>query len=225
MDVDNQVVDMDHAVAVLPPQERHAIERMVEPHRRRRLLMRATTRAVLSSYAGVPGHELELVHGPNGKPALADDERGPWFSVSSRGGSGLLAVSLLTEVGVDIETVPAAPDAMAIARRFFDQKEANLLASMDEPQRGLAFLRYWTAKEAHAKATGRGIGDGGLVGLVLPAATGDDEAITMRDHAGRVWTLQPLALGPGHVGTLAVERPPDRFTWRQQDLDVVSLLG
>jgi 4'-phosphopantetheinyl transferase len=48
-------------------------------------------------------------------------------------------------------------DGLVIARQFFSRRESEWLAKLPAAQRGTAFFRRWTAREALLKATGHGL--------------------------------------------------------------------
>jgi len=77
----------------------------------------------------------------------------------SHSGEWVLCAADEREVGADIQQF--RPYREAIAKRFFHEKEwERLVKKEDEQERKTEFYRIWTAKEAYAKLTGRGIGAG-----------------------------------------------------------------
>ena len=159
-------------------------------HRDRWVAARGALRAILAGYVREPAASLELSVGANGKPFLRDTSGGPAplrFSLSHADGVALIAVAWQREVGVDIEREEPDRADLAVARRMFTADEAAALAGMPPALRCRAFFALWTAREAYAKAIGRGL-----------------EA--MRDTPPAGWTVRQLALGPGYAGAVAVER-------------------
>ena len=93
----------------------------------------------------------EIVYEDGGRPRFAS---GPLFFSLSH--SRTLAVCALSdrEVGADAETVrPVRP---ALPRRILPEEELRWMERQPGPDR--AFLALWTAREAWAKRTGRGLG-------------------------------------------------------------------
>jgi 4'-phosphopantetheinyl transferase len=126
--------------------------------------------------------------GRNGKPRLAED-RGIEFNVSHTHGAILIAISRGGSVGVDVERITERfadeAELMEMARNSFPAEIADAVKRAEGRQRGLAFFRAWTEREAVAKADGRGIAspltyrmfedDEGVetrVSLEIPAADG-----------------------------------------------------
>ena len=127
-----------------------------ERDRRRFVGRRAFLRRILGGYLGVEPASIRYRRTANGKPALVDAHPLA-FSTSHSDGLAIVAVVTQGEVGVDIERVRPMPDALAMARRFFTAREYEHLRSVPASTRSDAFLRLWTAKEAHVKLLGRGL--------------------------------------------------------------------
>src|SRR5690606_21922219 len=93
---------------------------------------------------------------PTGKPEL-DPRYGIHFNVSHSGAYGLVAITGLGEVGVDIEAIRSELDYRGIAERVFHPLEiAELEAATPEPERLRRFFDGWAHKEAVLKALGVG---------------------------------------------------------------------
>src|SRR5690606_2108914 len=115
------------------------------------------------------------------------------------------------EIGIDIEQVREIPAALRLARRFFAPAEYAHLSSLPPAERAVAFLHYWTCKEAILKATGKGLnrplssfsirlGGSGPVLDGLVDGGGDKE-----------WSLHRLSLPDGYIGAIALQGPPRRL--------------
>ena len=158
-------------------------------HRDRWTAARGALRVILAGYLRQPAASLDLAADANTKPFLREnDAPAPLrFSLAHTDGVALVAVAWQREVGVDIER--EAPDRadLGVARRMFTADETLALAGMPPALRCRAFFALWTAREAYAKAIGRGL-----------------EAMNDTPPAG--WTVRQLALGPGYAGAVAVER-------------------
>lgn len=121
---------------------------------------------LLAAYVGVPATAIELVEGQHGKPALPDRLRHPAsgarleFNWSHSGDQAVAVVALGVQPGIDIERHAPRPNALGIARRFFDPLEAAALARIRGPERDAAFLELWCTKEAVLKAAGGGLSFG-----------------------------------------------------------------
>ena len=117
----------------------------------------ALLRHLLGEATGLPPDRLCFSEGPFGKPVL--ETGGPEFNLSHCRGCVAVALSGCGPVGVDVESAgrQSAEDT-DIARGTFSAAEVRFLASIpDRSERGRAFIRLWTRKEAYLKATGQGM--------------------------------------------------------------------
>ena len=123
------------------------------------------------------------------------------FNLAHAGDVGLLALATEREVGVDVESVRPRRD---VGRRVFTSAERAAVAEADDPE--LALHRHWAAKEAFAKATGRGVVsmrsfevslDGPEVERLVHV--GGDSAAAAR------WSLRMLDVAEPYVAALVVE--------------------
>jgi 4'-phosphopantetheinyl transferase len=176
-------------------------------HRRHYIVGRASLRRILASYIALLPSQIVFHYGPQGKPELAnnDGERSPLsFNLSHSGELALCAIAR-RPLGVDLEWLREVPDADLIAARFFTPAEvARQRASAD---RGAAFLRHWTRKEAVIKAVG--------VGLSVPLDTFDvsspEKGPTVLGCSGgehEVWHVVDLEAPAGYVAALALPMAP-----------------
>ncbi len=86
------------------------------------------------------------------------------FSLSYAGDTALVGIAKGCAVGVDLERRRSIPDARALARLHFTQRECAALAGLSAGDRDAVFLRGWTRKEACVKALGTGLS----IGLAAP---------------------------------------------------------
>jgi 4'-phosphopantetheinyl transferase len=209
---------VERAFSLLSPEEIGSIDRVVEPHRTRRLLARASLRAVLSRYLGVSPADVDFTYGPHGKPLLAGRQSSPVeFNLSTTGDVCLIAVSRTGAVGIDVEEVAPLPDMGRIARRFFAAAEAAALGPGDGTD-VRRFLRYWTAKEAYAKGLGAGLSLP-LAQIAVPREFEHEERVTLMGAHGEPWSLIRVDPGSETVATLAANAPPEELTVVSEDLD------
>jgi phosphopantetheinyl transferase len=73
--------------------------------------------------------------------------------------------------------VRAVPDRARIAADVFAPEVVRWLADVPAPERDALFLRLWTAGEAWLKATGTGLGSGGMP---VPLAVSPDGSPALR---------------------------------------------
>jgi 4'-phosphopantetheinyl transferase len=196
--------------STLSPDERERAERFsFENLRRSYVLSRGGLRILLGHYLGCPPNEIELIYGPKGKPALRQPTR-IRFNTSHSGQLALHAFTCDCELGVDVEQIRELDDAGAIATRFFSSAEVSELLSLRPGDRGLAFLRCWTRKEAYVKS----IGDGLAIPLnhfqvtLLPGVPARFVQVTSNMGTVGDWTLNDLELAAGYIGALAYRDSP-----------------
>jgi 4'-phosphopantetheinyl transferase len=149
-------------------------------------------RAILAQHCGRSPGDLRFARGPHGKPALPGP--GPHFSLSHSGPLAILAVCADHEVGADVEELRDVPEALAIARRLFGEREAQALARRQPKHRSLQFIRGWTALEAILKADGVGLAES----EARAAARGED----------RGWVVRWQLLAPRHLCAVAIAGHP-----------------
>lgn len=127
-----------------------------EPARRQYVAAHALVRLALSfieSHMSPSAWTFE--RGPFGKPR-ACGSGGPFFNLSHTDRLVAVAVCPSGEVGLDVERHdrPIDPAAMTSVLSQAEQAELISLHGGDQRRR---FFEIWTAKEAYAKASGRGI--------------------------------------------------------------------
>jgi 4'-phosphopantetheinyl transferase len=155
-----------------------------ERDRRRYVVARGRLRELLAQRLGADPREIELVHGANGKPALAHGSLR--FNVSHCEDLALYGFAEGREIGVDLEVLRELSEADQIAERFFSADERAAYRALPAPQRTRGFFRCWTRKEALAKALGTGL------------------AISPERHGGRAWHVESFSPRPGFIAALAV---------------------
>lgn len=100
----------------------------------------------------VGGKAEEVYYGPHGKPYL---KNGPYFSISHCKTAVAVAVDSEREIGIDIESIRHADEAL-IERTMNKEEQAMIREAKDKDR---MFTRLWTQKEAVLKARGTGLVD------------------------------------------------------------------
>ena len=219
------------ASLVLNRRERKAFRELTGPDTRRSdwLLGRAAAKDAARvflrrHYALVLGAaDIEIDHDEYGRPVLG----GPWtreaealptLSLAHAGGTAVALVGHAAggrRLGIDLEAIrPLRPEFEAFA---FTRDEQELLASLPSSSRPEWVFRFWCAKEALAKALGRGLMDGpksirvhGLdreTGIV--AAVGHGRLVEARpEFAGRTLVVYTVREDDWVVATTLCEEQP-----------------
>lgn len=120
----------------------------------------AVARNWLGPLLALAPEEVPLKRDVHGRPRLQGVARQCDTGWSHSGDGLVIAFGRDLELGIDLERMRPRPKALALARRFFARAEADWLAGVPDPERELAFLRLWCAKEAVLKAHGRGLSFG-----------------------------------------------------------------
>ncbi len=156
--VDIDQIDEKKATETLSPQESIRASRLLHAGARRAFVaMRFILRRLLADWLDLAPETVMIALSSYGKPFVKD---GPYFSLSHSGNRGLLSLSDKSPIGVDIEVARFDNDVeelIGLSRIAFHQKETDWLISLPVEERGPAFLRVWSRREALLKAAGVGI--------------------------------------------------------------------
>jgi 4'-phosphopantetheinyl transferase len=213
---------LERAHAVLTDAERVRAARLRRPVARAefiagrgwlRILLAASLKA-----SGVPFDPriLPIEAGTYGKPRLAERFAAgapvPEFNVTHARGTVLIALSQAGPVGIDVEYHDDAVEALDIARASFAPAEiAAMERAATERERLALFYRFWTRKEATAKADGRGLRlpfDSFSVAAPGAFERGREMAIAAGAATDQAtFYLRDLPLDPGFSGAIALTRP------------------
>ncbi|PZG19905.1 4-phosphopantetheinyl transferase [Micromonospora craterilacus] len=186
-----------HALLVAGERRRHA--EFGDPHGRAAYLTaRAVTRLVLAGMLGTPASELDFAAvcrqcgGPHGKPVLRSPSAPVTFSVSHSGRWCVVAFTVRTEIGVDVERIALRGGTLPL--RALAPTERTVVTGPGVRDRTTAFVRYWTRKEALLKATG----DGLSIDPATITVTGPDQPAALLR-----WDGTPTPTDPPHLTDLA----------------------
>ncbi|GAA3142364.1 hypothetical protein JOF29_000854 [Kribbella aluminosa] len=125
---------------------------------------RPTAHALLLELASTLVDDPVLTHDDSGRPQI------PGLAVSISYSHQLVAVAASHDgpLGIDLEEIRLR-EVDPLANRWFAPQELEWMER--QPDRLLAFLQLWTAKEAVGKALGRGLANGGLRRRTPPGLT------------------------------------------------------
>ena len=117
-----------------------------------RLHRRRLLRAYAARTLGVGSDEIRIERGRAGGQRIVAPEL-LFASIAARGAWTAIALSS-HQMGVDIETRLVE---QPLPTALLHPREKDVLAKLSGADRDLAFLRFWTAREAYLKAAGRGL--------------------------------------------------------------------
>lgn len=142
---------------LLDADERERAGRFVYPIDRAQFITRrAARRIILAEFLDIRPSELEIQTDQLGRPLLPQSPT-TRFSCSARKNLALISIASGYRIGVDVEYLCVVPEAPAIVKSFFTHNEAEEFANVPDTSKDLAFLEFWTAKEAYLKAIGTGL--------------------------------------------------------------------
>ncbi len=193
---------------LLSPDEQARADRFhCEDDRRHSIVARACLRMVLGDYLRSDPAGIKFTYSDCGKPRLTGSQGYLKFNLTHSGGLALFAITLVGELGIDIEHLRTDFASDDIANVFFSDTELICLNKLPTHLRNEAFYNCWTRKEAFLKAKG--------AGLSLPLNNFDvtlapaEPAALIRtawdESEAERWSLSELEPGPGYVAAVAVE--------------------
>jgi len=158
-------------------------------------------RFILAEYLGVQPSSLAFDVGGHGKPFCCHPNA-PYFNISHSGDWVVIGVSLLSEIGVDIEfsrdiNCQELVDRVCSA----SQKKQFEMAGFQKEM----FLMFWTQKEAIAKACGKGISVG-LPEISCSGCLGSEEVLFLHQRYW-LWTHQWLDKGVVCIASATGDKP------------------
>ena len=146
---------------VLSQKERSRACRFINPlHAQRYIWSRIVLRYLIATYLNIEPSVIVFDSQASGKPILAGQHAKSQlqFSISHAKNGIALAVSRNQPIGVDLEFIRENINALAVAKRFFTEKEFLYLQSLkSDSLRIERFFHLWIGKEAFVKAIGTGI--------------------------------------------------------------------
>ena len=178
---------------------------------------RATLRRLLGSFCQMTPNAVPIVTGNHGKPRLAStsfESNLPQieFNVSHSGSFGLIALTMNSCVGVDIEEWDSRVQMLQLAERFFSTEETAELKRLAPDQQMAGFYRCWTCKEAYIKAKGRGLSLSLSSFWVEVDPNCPASLLHVDDQPDEVanWTTNSLEVGERYSAAVMVARPQCR---------------
>jgi 4'-phosphopantetheinyl transferase len=172
-------------------------------------------REILSGYLRDRPERITFEYGRYGKPRLASTHPRLHFNASHREGRGLVGVTTLSPIGVDIEHVTDDVVGREIARQYFCPEETERVFAAGQNAQ-IEFFKYWTCKEAYVKGVGGGLGISLVDFEVRPI---DEHLCRGRIFAGprrtpTGWYVHQIPVADGWLGAFAVEAASIRVRLR-----------
>ena len=158
-DLDDPRVLPDCDESVLAADEWQRADRFrLDRQRQLFLRRRALRRFLLGQFLGIPPQSLCFEETSLGKPQLAPSSPAHCeFSASHSENVFAMAIAAEDEIGVDVEMLRPDWNLEPVAAMYLDRRQIAQLETIPALDRQKQILRFWSLREAFAKASGRGI--------------------------------------------------------------------
>ncbi|MGD8123098.1 4'-phosphopantetheinyl transferase family protein [Vibrio sp. TRT 2004] len=145
---------------ILTDQEIEQIQRFSsETQRHTALITRVFIRVLLSKYLGITPESVFFRTGCKGKPEISKIQTPIRFNLSHTYDFIVCAVTLVNDIGVDVEYTQREIQIDNFSKHFFCDSERARLLTLPLMQRRETFFELWTLKESYLKACGEGVGE------------------------------------------------------------------
>ncbi|MBL1103057.1 4'-phosphopantetheinyl transferase superfamily protein [Streptomyces sp. 5-8] len=192
------------AVGAAPEGEPLDLDQRARRYRRARATARRVGRQLVTAYTSCPPDRQAWERDDRGRPLLVDPG-GLHVSLSHAEAVVAAALSWDAPVGVDVERLRPLADRGALARTALSETERQAVDALPEPLRDAQLLRFWTRKEAVAKALGTGLATN-LRGIVT---TAHGAVVSLPDECGDVseWSLTDVPVREDVIACVTVRAP------------------
>ena len=221
-------LDLSEALAAeylkqLPAEEQVRAERFRFHDPRARFVgCRVPLRSILANCLGMAADAISFGYGANGKPELAAAPKAAAvqnagtsieFNLSHSGDWGLIALTVGSAVGVDIEQFDPRSEIQRLAERYFAKSEVAEFLQLSEESRQAGFYRGWTCKEAYMKATGRGMSQSlsSFAVRIDPDQPASLLSIDGEPDEPECWSVWSFDVTPNYAAAAMVARRPARL--------------
>jgi len=134
------------------------------------------------------------------------------FNMSHSQDIALYAVTLDTEVGVDIEIIKENLNILDLIEHVFTTREKSIFKEIEEDKKTKVFYDVWTRKEAYLKATGEGLN---FPLNKIEVIVHQNEQVRLlnveENQSVNPWFLYSLEM-PGYSASIAIERKKKYYT-------------
>ena len=176
-----------------------------EKHQRRYIAARGSLRKILAGQLNLKPAEIDLIYSKTGKPLISEDQnkKNILFNLSHSHELAVIALTLNKQVGIDLEYLTDKKDLLGLAKRFFTNKEYEIIFSLAKDKQNEAFYRAWTRKEAYLKATGEGIS--GIEKIEVSVIEKEPPKILNTPSETGDWSLFNIQIPDNYIVSLAVK--------------------
>ncbi len=156
--LDIHAAEVQENFEILSAEESNRAQRYhFEKDRHHFSVARIQLKNILGKYLNKDPKEIHFTYNKKGKPSLDLSLPPLYFNLSHSRDLCLIAVSRGGEIGVDLEFEGRKTEGLAVASKYFTEKECAWLRSAPPELQQKYFLTLWTLKEATLKARGEGL--------------------------------------------------------------------
>lgn len=188
---------------LLPISEKEAAQRYcIFAAREKYLFNRYYTRKIIAEHLSVCPSLLQFSYNTDGKPSIAFPRTSLQFNISHSEDCLLIALHQFAPIGIDIQ-YHRDVDALGLVNRFFHPKESVFFNDLNVHDVLTYFYRYWTAKEAIAKALGTSLAR--VLGTLELSPENIKKSTCSLEFSGKVFALNYLTIpDPSYTAVMAV---------------------
>ena len=188
------------------------------------IITRGLLRIILGTLLHITPCSICFNYGKYGKPVIQfEGEKHIYFNTSHTRGKAIIAVTYISDIGVDIEYIRPLKYGNQILERFFSKEECNEIRSVLPGLQQRVFFTCWTRKEAVIKAVGRGLSM--PLRCFTVTCTPDDPPKLLNIKWDREkssdWNLFDIDVGESYSASLAVRGKKVRLIqvhWPSSDI-------
>lgn len=192
--------------SLLSPDEKDRASKFkFDKHRRRFIASHGFLRHILAGQLNTDPMTVKYSFGETGKPKISTDQNPDHlcFNLSHSHELAVIAISLNTPLGVDIEHVRESVDHLGLAERYFSKEEFSKMSELTGKEQIQTFYRAWTRKEAVLKARGQGITQ--IENISVTLLENEPPEITGPTEEAENLSLYSLTAPAGYIISLAAE--------------------
>ena len=153
-----QKCSISEMLSVLSTDEYERLDSITNAAAKKRFILgRSLIRYALAYYLNKPAQDIIFRYNAHGKP-YQNHDRIIAFNLSHTADQFALAISLIGEVGVDIEKHKLKRNIQGIANEILTADELQWFNRLSKQEQAIQFYRLWSLKEATLKAEGVGLG-------------------------------------------------------------------
>ena len=186
--------DSNDFVGILSTDEINRSNEMRSVEKRRQFIItRGITKKILATSLDKNPAQIEFFYNRFGKPFINDkyNDYVIEFNTSHSELYGLIAITLNSKIGVDIQKVKPLQDIKSLSNRFFSNDERNELMKIAKNKQQDAFYLGWVRKESFIKAIGIGVSYG-LNRFTVPLSKKQNKNFIISDFENKKWHCYDL---------------------------------